>query len=139
MLTKTLKHLTEKTRYTDRMVLVAAITHQLRKQDATIKLTEVSAAIKKFKINLPLVAPADQTRQDKLANDVERRLHIKRLRAITPERYQVLVDRIERGSRAASDKLGCLQCANYCVAEIRHCGLMDCAHWWYRPFRPRNR
>jgi hypothetical protein len=57
------------------------------------------------------------------------------IRAATPERFQPLVDKLEAGSRAAADKLRCLECCNYTTKEVCLCSVMACPVWAYRPYQ----
>jgi hypothetical protein len=124
-------------KFTHRMVFIAAIAEELKAANPDLSVTDVTAAVAQYKIELPLLA---LSRTEKLTGDAERRLHFKHLRQHVPEKYQSLVDKAENGSRAAAAKLNCLECANYQVAEVRHCGLIHtCPMWAFRPFRPKRR
>ena len=48
------------------------------------------------------------------------------LRIVTPEARMGLVEKIEKGSKAAALKLMCLACTDYHVAEIKHCPVVSC-------------
>jgi isocitrate dehydrogenase len=121
--------------YTHRMGLVAAVAAILRKTTPELLVVDVADAVKHYELSLPL---ATTTRKQQRAANAERRLHLARLYATTPVKYHRLVERIGQGSRAAATKLHCLQCTCFCVAEIRHCGIMDCGNWDFRPFQPKN-
>jgi len=57
------------------------------------------------------------------------------LRARTPERYWPLVDRIAKGSRAAADKLGCIECMGHQASEVSKCTSLGCPHFLQRPYQ----
>jgi len=53
----------------------------------------------------------------------------------TPEQYHNLVKRILNGSRTAAIKLHCLECAGFQPNEVRHCEILRCANYLYRPYK----
>ncbi len=61
--------------------------------------------------------------------------HITQLRRETPKKYQKLIDKIEKGSKAAALKLNCLYCANYERLEVRYCPCLSCPAWSVRPYQ----
>jgi len=75
------------------------------------------------------------SRKDKFKTDPEIQEHFVQLRIRTPERFHQIIDLIERGSRTASQKLKCLDCACYQTAEIRRCDIIACPQWAFRPYQ----
>jgi len=57
------------------------------------------------------------------------------LRDHTPERFWPLVNRIAKGSRAAADKLFCIECMGYQTGEVKKCTSLGCPHYLLRPYQ----
>lgn len=124
------------------MTLIAAVAAILRIKDATVRVADIAGAIARHKLELPIavIDGAAAARKARKRADAERRLHYANLRRVTPTKYLPLVDKAENGSRVAAGKLACLQCANFCVAEVRHCIMAgSCGYWDFRPFQPRKK
>ena len=60
---------------------------------------------------------------------------IELLRAKTPERFWPLVDRIAKGSRAAAQKLFCIECMGHEASEVKKCTSLGCPHFLLRPYQ----
>lgn len=60
---------------------------------------------------------------------------VRRLKGAVPRRYWHLVERVSQGSRAAADKLKCLECMDWRPGEVRRCSCEDCPLWNFRPYR----
>jgi hypothetical protein len=65
--------------------------------------------------------------------DAERSIAL--LRAKTPERFWPLVDRIAKGSRAAAQKLFCIECMGHQASEVKKCTSLGCPHYLLRPYQ----
>ena len=57
------------------------------------------------------------------------------MREKTPERFHPLINRIEKGSRAAAAKLFCLQCVGFETKEVRECTSKECPMYLFRPYQ----
>ena len=60
---------------------------------------------------------------------------IRLLKEKTPERFHPLVERIAKGSRAAAQKLFCIECMGHQQSEVKHCTSLGCPHFLLRPYQ----
>ena len=60
---------------------------------------------------------------------------VKACMRVMPENRHRLVKRMGQGSLKAAIKLKCLDCANHYTDEIRHCPIVECPLWSFRPFQ----
>jgi hypothetical protein len=67
------------------------------------------------------------------SKEAERSIEI--MRENTPERFWPLIDRIAKGSRAAADKLFCIECMGHQTSEVKKCTSLGCPHYLLRPYQ----
>jgi hypothetical protein len=53
-------------------------------------------------------------------------------------RHKNLLDKFEAGSRKAKDAIICLSCTGGMTSEIKHCELIACPNFLYRPWKAEN-
>lgn len=74
---------------------------------------------------------------EKFSQNQKLKEHFATLRKRTPEKYQHLVDKIQKGSRSAAQKLHCLECSDYQSKEVSECPVVACPSFAFRPYQKR--
>ena len=88
------------------------------------------------KAAMKLARKSRVSKAEKFENSEQAQIHFAALRATTPNRFHGLVDKIESGSRAAAQKLFCLQCCGFVSGEVRRCtGVRTCPIFMFRPYQ----
>jgi hypothetical protein len=154
---KALRHAVEVTENNGPLPNLGALYTQvipLYKQQTGVELASylVASRIKQFKIKTktqPGKAGSGNLRKSdkpivrqkkgaKFASNPQVQQSLREIKAETPERFWPLVNHIANGSRAAANKLKCLECSNYETREIGKCVVKACPMWPFRPYQRQN-
>ena len=76
-----------------------------------------------------------RSRASKLAALPDAAENFSNLRKITPDRFQHLVDKVEKGSLTAAIKLLCVQCMGFEAKHVFDCQGLSCPMYLHRPYQ----
>ena len=78
-------------------------------------------------------------RSVKFAENPKIKQSLCQIKAVVPERFQPVVNRVIKGSMKAAVNLKCLDCCDYQPIEVKLCECNACSLWPFRPYKPREK
>ena len=58
-----------------------------------------------------------------------------KMNKVVPSRFKNLLNKMEKGSKAAAIKMNCLDCCNYDTTEVKECNSTSCPSYLIRPYQ----
>jgi hypothetical protein len=93
---------------------------------------ELKEKMRLGRVGVPIIR---RSRASKLALLPDASDNFAQLRKITPERFQNLVDKIEKGSLTAAIKFLCVQCMGFEAKHVFDCKGLSCPMYLHRPYQ----